>query len=79
VKPSALVISDWKLAGTSGLELLQRIREDAALKDTRFLLMTASSHPQLADTVSRLGANGFLIKPFSAGALRAAQAFRSGA
>jgi two-component system chemotaxis response regulator CheY len=54
----------------SGLELLRRIRQDAALNLVRFILVSASPHPQLADTVRRLGADGFLMQPFTAEALR---------
>jgi two-component system chemotaxis response regulator CheY len=66
LNPPALVIAEWRLTGISGLELLRRMREDPRLQSTRFLLTTASHHPQLAQTVHTLGADGFLLKPFTA-------------
>jgi two-component system chemotaxis response regulator CheY len=75
----SLVLADWRMSPMSGLELLRRIRQDAAMKAVRFVLMTASAHPQLPETVQSLGANGFLRKPCTAEALRQTieQAFAS--
>ena len=70
----ALVIADWRLPAMSGLELLRRIRHDGALKGIRFLLISTSAHPQLADTARKLGADGVLTRPFDADALKAATA-----
>jgi two-component system chemotaxis response regulator CheY len=74
-----LVVSDWRLGSMSGLELLRRIRQDPAVRDLRFLLVTASAHPQLPQTLRTLRADGFLIKPFTAEGLKKAidQAFGS--
>jgi two-component system chemotaxis response regulator CheY len=68
----ALVISEWRLGAMSGLELLRRIRKDCKLHRVRFLLISASPHPQLANTAQTLGADGLLRKPFTAAALRVA-------
>jgi two-component system chemotaxis response regulator CheY len=75
----SLVLADWRMSPMSGLELLRRIRQDAAMKAVRFVLMTASAHPQLPETVQSLGANGFLQMPCTAEALRQTieQAFAS--
>jgi two-component system, chemotaxis family, chemotaxis protein CheY len=71
-KPFSLVLSDWKMSPMSGLELLRRLRQDAALKAMPFILMSADASPQLANTARKLGADGFLAKPFTAQTLKAA-------
>jgi two-component system, chemotaxis family, chemotaxis protein CheY len=71
-RPIALVISDWKMAGMSGLELLHRTRQHPACRGVRFVLMTADANPRLAATVRSMGADGFLTKPFTTETLRLA-------
>jgi two-component system chemotaxis response regulator CheY len=66
----SLVIARWKLSPMSGLQLLHRVRKEAAMDSVRFVLISASSHPQLTDTVRRLGANGCLLGPSTAQALQ---------
>jgi two-component system chemotaxis response regulator CheY len=68
-KGFTLVIADWHMAPMSGLELLQQIRQDADLKNVRFVLVTADGSFQNSADVQRLGVDGFLIKPFSADTL----------
>jgi two-component system chemotaxis response regulator CheY len=66
----SLVITRWKISPMSGLQLLHRVRKKAAMDSVRFILISRSSHPQLTDTVRRLGANGCLLRPFTAQALQ---------
>jgi two-component system chemotaxis response regulator CheY len=77
LKPFALVICDWHMAPMTGFELLAQVRQDPALKDVRFLVITADASTQIPAIVRRMGADGFLMKPFSAEALNTAieQAF----
>jgi CheY-like chemotaxis protein len=62
----ALVICDWQLVGMSGLELLRRIRQDVTLQEVGVLLTSAYTHPQLAETALKFGADAFLRRPFGA-------------
>ena len=64
-----LVISDVKMPGTSGLELLAQIRERH--RDTLFILMTAFSTVENAVAAMRLGAYDYLPKPIDLKRLRA--------
>jgi len=66
----SLVLARWRMFPMSGLQLLHRIRKDDTMSFIRFILVTASAHPQLPETVHRLGANGFILKPFTAETLR---------
>ena len=63
-----LVISDWKMPGMTGLDLLQAFRSKGD-KDTRFLIVTAHKEVDSA-ALERAGVHGVMLKPFSGGALR---------
>ena len=69
-KAFSVVISDWRMSPMSGLELLRRMRQDAALQPVRFILITADANPQLPQTMQKLGADGFLIMPLTADTLK---------
>ncbi len=66
----ALVVSDYRMAPMNGLMFLQSVREDPDLQDTRILLLTAASAPEIRREAERLGADAFLLKPFTPKALR---------
>jgi len=63
-----LVISDVKMPGVGGLELLAQIRERS--RDTLFILMTAFSTVENAVEAMRLGAYDYLPKPIDLKRLR---------
>jgi len=60
--PFPLVITDVKMAGMSGLELLQKIKQ--VRQDTQVVIMTSSASPDTAIAAMRAGAYDYLIKPF---------------
>ena len=66
-----LVLSDWKMVSSSGLDLLRRMRNDPSISAVRFVLMSADGNPDLPSTIRKLGGHGFLRKPFTADAVRA--------
>src|SRR5260370_49452 len=64
-KPADLVVLDIMLPGEDGLEICRRMRADAALADIPLIFVTAK-----ADEVDRvvgleLGADDYVVKPFS--------------
>ena len=61
----SLVLLDIKMPDLSGLEVLERLRKDPALRVLPVLMMTASTLPSDVAESYRLGANGFFIKPSS--------------
>src|SRR5512136_2769235 len=64
-----LVISDIKMPGLSGLELLTRVR--AHSRDTLFILMTAFGTVESAVEAMKQGAYDYLPKPIDMKRLRA--------
>jgi len=60
-----LVILDVMLPGLDGLEVMRRLREDAGTRRLAILLLTARSDE--ADRVAglQLGADDYIVKPFS--------------
>ena len=65
-----LVISDWNMAPMTGLELLQQVRQDARLKATPFIMVTAESKTENVIAAKQAGVSNYIVKPFSAETLR---------
>jgi FixJ family two-component response regulator len=64
------VISDLKLPGMSGLELLTELRSRSA--STSVIVITAHDAPSVRDEAERRGAAAYFVKPFQRGTLLAA-------
>src|SRR5690242_20224457 len=60
-----VVISDFNMPGMDGLELLKGIREDIKLQKTAFILLTGRADKDLVQRAVQLGANNYLVKPFT--------------
>jgi two-component system chemotaxis response regulator CheY len=63
------VISDWNMGQLSGLDLLRQVRSLAKWSHLPFLLATADTARGNIIEAARLGADGYLVKPFKAAAL----------
>jgi two-component system chemotaxis response regulator CheY len=61
-----LVISDWAMEPMSGLELLQAMRADPALKTLPFIMITAENRKERVAEAEQAGADGYIVKPFNA-------------
>ena len=61
-----LILLDWVLPGTSGLELARRWRKDALTRDIPIIMLTARGEEN--DRVGGLeaGVDDYVVKPFSA-------------
>ncbi|RCK81025.1 MAG: Response regulator of zinc sigma-54-dependent two-component system [Candidatus Ozemobacter sibiricus] len=68
--PPALVVSDIRMEGLSGLDLLARLREKTP--SVPCILMTAYSSVETAVAAVRLGARDYLLKPFEVSEFKAA-------
>jgi two-component system phosphate regulon response regulator PhoB len=60
-----LILLDWMLPGTSGLELARRLRREEATRDIPIIMLTARGEE--TDRVSGLeaGVDDYVVKPFS--------------
>ncbi len=67
-----LVICDWLMEPMTGYELLRRVRSDADLKDTCFIMATTQTVMQNAVAAKIAGVNGYLLKPFTPSTLQRA-------
>ncbi len=64
------VITDWNMPNMPGIELLKAIRQDDALKHTPVLMITAEAAKENVVTAVQAGVNNYIVKPFTAAALK---------
>lgn len=67
----ALVLSDVMMPHLDGFGLLQEIRKDHSLRDTPVILVSARAGDDARVEGLKAGAEDYLVKPFTAGELRA--------
>ena len=65
-----LVICELGLPGLDGLTLLRAMRDKPELKAVPFIMLAERAEAGIVKGAIALGVSGFLIKPFSLGALR---------
>ncbi len=59
-----LIVSDINLAGRSGLELCEKIKEDPALKDMPVMFLSGAQIPDIIRRSHAVGGTYYLRKPF---------------
>ena len=70
--PVHLVISDMKMPGMSGLQLLEALRQTRATQKIGFILITGTPSPEIMRVGRELGLNNLVRKPFTTAILRSA-------
>nr|WP_305015733.1 chemotaxis response regulator CheY [Alcanivorax sp. 24] len=60
------VVSDWNMPNLDGLEMLKRIRADGDLSHLPVLMVTAEAKKENIIAAAQAGANGYIVKPFTA-------------
>ena len=60
------IVSDWNMPKLNGLELLKRVRADVATATLPFLLVTAEGRKENIVEAAQAGADGYIVKPFTA-------------
>lgn len=60
-----VVLLDWMMPGTSGLELLRRLRRDELTADVPVIMLTAKAEEDNMVQGLNSGADDYLAKPFS--------------
>jgi two-component system, chemotaxis family, chemotaxis protein CheY len=63
------VVSDWNMPNMDGLQMLQQIRADPALCKIPVLMVTAEAKKENIIAAAQAGANGYVVKPFTAATL----------
>lgn len=63
------VVSDWNMPNLDGLEMLKQIRADDSLKHLPVLMVTAEAKKENIIAAAQAGANGYVVKPFTAATL----------
>ncbi|WP_269457643.1 chemotaxis response regulator CheY [Geopseudomonas guangdongensis] len=63
------VVSDWNMPNLDGLDMLKQIRADAALQHLPVLMVTAEAKKENIIAAAQAGANGYVVKPFTAATL----------
>ena len=60
------VLSDWNMPNMDGLAMLQAIRADPSLAKLPVLMVTAEAKKENIIAAAQGGANGYVVKPFTA-------------
>lgn len=63
------IVSDWNMPNMTGLELLQKVRNDARFKNTPFLLISAEAKRSQIIEATEAGVDDYIVKPFTAATL----------
>jgi CheY-like chemotaxis protein/HPt (histidine-containing phosphotransfer) domain-containing protein len=66
-----LILVDFMLPGMNGLELTARVKQDARLRNTLVVALTALAMPEEAERARQVGCVGYLTKPIDARTLAA--------
>lgn len=66
-----ILFCDLRMPHLDGMGLLARVRADAHLNTLPFVLVSAASDAETLAEAGRRGADGYIVKPFAAGQVRA--------
>jgi two-component system, chemotaxis family, chemotaxis protein CheY len=68
--PFDLIISDWNMPVSTGLDLLKRVRADSRVSKTPFVMVTAEAEQhQILEAVTAK-VSSYVVKPFTAETMR---------
>lgn len=70
LRPAAC-FCDLRMPRLSGMELLQKVRGDAALAALPFVLVSSANDRDTVELATRAGASGYIVKPFEPAQVRA--------
>ena len=69
MRPVDVILADWRMPEMSGLEMLKEIRQDPKLSSLPVLMVTAEAKKENIIAAAQAGANGYVVKPFTAATL----------
>lgn len=64
-EPTDLAIVDWNMPGMTGIELLERIREDKNLRDMPVVMVTAEANREIVAESAESDIDAYLLKPLT--------------
>ncbi|WP_339528682.1 chemotaxis response regulator CheY [Pseudomonas mucidolens] len=64
------LVTDWNMPGMTGIELLRHVRADEKLRGLPVLMVTAEAKREQIIEAAQAGVNGYVVKPFTALALK---------
>lgn len=70
VRQYGLVISDWNMQPVTGLDLLKKVRANAATANLPFIMVTAEARTENVVAARQAGVNNYIIKPFTQAVLK---------
>jgi len=59
-----LIVCDWDMPGTSGIDVLRAVRADEKLNATPFLMVTANQQREFVEAAIKAGVNDYVAKPY---------------
>ena len=63
-RPYQLVLVDWKMPGTPGIDVLKQARLSVEMKRIPFIFVSAEGEPAEVLAALREGASDYLVKPY---------------
>jgi two-component system, chemotaxis family, chemotaxis protein CheY len=60
------VVTDWNMPNMDGLEFFKASRQEPALKNIPFLMVTAEAEKAKVIAAIQAGVNNYIVKPFTA-------------
>ncbi|KTC19207.1 histidine kinase [Pseudomonas marginalis ICMP 9505] len=64
------LVTDWNMPGMTGIDLLRHVRADEKLRSLPVLMVTAEAKREQIIEAAQAGVNGYVVKPFTALALK---------
>ena len=64
------LVTDWNMPGMTGIELLKNVRSDENLCNLPVLMVTPEAKRDQIIAAAQAGVNGYVVKPFTAAALK---------
>jgi two-component system, chemotaxis family, chemotaxis protein CheY len=65
-----VIFSDYNMPDMDGLKFLEAVRTDPTTKSTAFILLTGRADKDLVQKAAKLGANNYMVKPFTVATLK---------
>jgi DNA-binding response OmpR family regulator len=67
-----VIFSDIEMPNMNGMEFLKRVRKHATAAKTPVVMLSTLDSPEMQTKLTQLGANHYLVKPFSGDRMKTA-------